>query len=149
MKKNHKTHHKAVGNDYSVYHTNDSAYKAQNRLRTVDKWKKADRSATRESAVGIFKILFLVLVFLAVLGVLKNEEIVTFQGLLDFLANAPQFDLEWLNWSSVSLGDWGVFNFLRDFFELNISFINVLLFIGTMGVQLITYLLYFLKFIFL
>lgn len=105
--------------------------------------------SSRSSSFGIFGLIFLVLLALGVISVLKEDNIVSFKGLLDFLANAPQIDLSFLDWSAINLGDWGAFNWLRDFFNIFISAINVVVFVGTMAVQLIMYFLYFLKFIFL
>lgn len=140
----HKDHLKASGG-YDNLRDNNSSYKAQQRLRTIESWRKQDKKETQESAFGVLKLIFLILLIFAVVGALRNQDIFTFRGFLDLLQNAPQIDLGWLNWETINLGDWGLFNFLRDFFNFFIEIINVLAFAGTCIVQAILYVLYFVK----
>lgn len=141
-KMNHRKHLKSVGGYDNL---NAKTIKEQQRLRTLDSWKKQDKRDKQESAIGVLKLILSFLLIFAVVGALRNQEIFTFRGFLDLLQNAPQIDLSWLNWETINLGDWGLFNFLRDFFDFCIDIINVLAFAGTCIVQAILYVLYFVK----
>lgn len=130
---------------YDNLRTNDKSFKAQSRLRTIESWQKQDKRDRQESTIGVLKLITIILLFFAIVGALRNQELFTFKGLLDLFQNAPQIDLSWLNWETINLGDWGLFNFLRDFFNFFIEIVNVLAFAGTCIVQALLYVLYFIK----
>ena len=141
---NHKDHLKATGG-YDNLRDSNSSYKAQQRLRTIESWQKQDKKESQEAAIGVLKLIFIILLLFVIVGALRNQELFTFKGLLELLQNAPQISLEWLNWETINLGDWGLFNFLRDFFNFFIEIINILAFAGTCLMQALLYVLYFIK----
>lgn len=59
-------------------------------------------------------ILLFAMLFSALSGTVNNK---SFIGLLNVLETAPSMSNAWLNFQLPALGDWGVFNFLRDFFN--------------------------------
>lgn len=120
---------------------------AKNRARAKN------RQATRENVeggIGVVKVVFLLLIVFSVFAYLRDDESsITFNSLLDIIGNAPQISLDWLDWTEISFGDWGILNPLRNLLSTLIDLVNVLCFLGTGLVQAVLYLLYFLWFLLL
>lgn len=124
----------------------------------VDKKRKAELKRLQDrkirvhrfdSTLGVFKIVFAILLGIAVISVLLGKPIVTFSSFLEFLQTCPQIPLDWLDWSALTLGDWGIFNVFRNFIMMNISFVNFLAFISTALLNFVTMVLWFFKWLFL
>lgn len=136
--------------DYNKLSTNKKEFQVESRKRTVRSWQKQDRAEKREKTFSILGIVAVILLVATVFSVLRgNQEQVTFRGFLEFLQTAPSLDLEWLNWSALNLGDWGIFNFLKEIINFLVSVINVFAFAGTMLVQAVMYILWFSKWLLL
>lgn len=140
----------AKKNDYGQFLAHKQLYKQEQRERTVKNWQKQDRAEKREKTFSILGIVAVILLVATVFSVLRgDQEQITFRGFLEFLQTAPSIDLEWLNWSALDLGDWGLFNFLKEIIDFLVSVINVFAFAGTMLVQAVMYVLWFLKWLLL
>lgn len=74
----------------------------------------------------IFSILLLVMIFRKFTG---NNTTPTFTSFLEMLTNVKTPSIPFVNYSFSSLGDWGVFNFLRDFLNVFVDLFNVILFL--------------------
>lgn len=148
-KLNHKTHVNAVGG-YDKARDSKSAFNAQKRIRTVESWQKQDKLESRAKTFSLLGVISLILLVATLFSVLRgDQEQITFKGFLEFLQTAPSINLEWLNWSSVELGDWGIFNFFKEIIDFLISLVNVAAFTGTMLVQAVLYILWGLKWLLL
>lgn len=101
------------------------------------------------SGHSILTIVFALLLVSALLGVLLNRESFTFAGLLEFFQTAPTVNFNFLDWTAVTLGDWGAFNFLRDFINFFLDIFNVIAFLGACLLQVLSYVLWFFKALFL
>lgn len=102
---------------------------------------------SNRSFVGIFGVIFLV-IFIIVFGnfvVASNHYTFTFKGLLDYLANIPKVDTSWVYVDLTIYTDWGIWNFLRDFFNGFISIIEFWFFLTGCLYQLLNILFYFIS----
>lgn len=104
------------------------------------------KSVTRSgptAATSISRIFFGLLsaaFFIIVLCFIFRGRAPTFSSLLDMLSNVPTVNFDF-SFASVPLGDWGIFNGLRDFVA---GFMSILDFVGL----LVSNLVYFLQFVF-
>ncbi len=99
--------------------------------------------------LGIFSLV--VCVFLVAVLIRKftgNNIIPTFTSFLEFLTNIETPTIPFLNVTPVSLGDWGVFNFLRDFIIIFVDLGNVILFFINGIWIVINYVLVFFRWLF-
>ena len=105
------------------------------------------------SSYGWFKILgfiFGVLLLMAIISSMTGATsgVHTFEGLLQQLTTCPQIGTDWLNWGVIEFGDWGAFNFLAEFFESIALIVNFALYIITMLMNLVVFIIWFLGWIF-
>lgn len=153
-----------MANNNSNYRLNkrelrSRGYRSQRRITleargalAADRFKKFRNQRIRQKSSflidnkgSIFSIVIMILLVISIFGVLANKELIDFGGFLSILRNAPTIDLGWLNLSSASIGDWGAFNFLKDFIYLILGALDVVSFIGTALLQVVLYIVYFLK----
>lgn len=98
---------------------------------------------------SIFKVLIAILIGVALVRVLSGNEIISFQTLLEYLGNAPVVNMPFKFFNDLTIvGDWGLFNFLKDFFNLTTGVVSILVFLATGLINAIIYLTYFIRFIF-
>lgn len=86
---------------------------------------KSDRdSAKGVSIVGnVLLVVFLSILVINYIRVLSSGEVLTFQAFIEYLSNVYALPLP--NLSSLAItGDWGVFEFLRYFFNTLVSIFN-------------------------
>lgn len=134
-------------------------YRSQRRITleargvsAADRFKKFRNQRIRQKSaflidnkVSIFGIVIFILLIISIFAVLSDKQVIDFGGFLSILRNAPTIDLGWLNLSNASIGDWGAFNFLKDFIYLILGALDIVSFIGTALVQVVLYIVYFLK----
>lgn len=84
----------------------------------------------------IFCILLIVMIFRKFTG---NNNTPTFTSFLDMLTNVKTPSIPFVNFSFTVLGDWGVFNFLRDFLNVFVDLFNVILFLVNGIISLFQY----------
>lgn len=124
------------------------------RLGTEEKTRKEKRSerwktfGTGVSKVGsssfdVFKLVFLILIISLLFSSLIGTETKTFGGFLEYLRTAPTISKEIVSWKPVTLGDWGVFNWLRNFFVQFSGFFSRLALIGGSFLDAISLVLWF------
>lgn len=77
-----------------------------------------------------------------------NATPLTFTALLKSLENVPSVSIPFINVGMIQLGDWGLFNFLRDFIKLLIQIPNVLIFLINGVMNLVSYVIYFMSLLF-
>ena len=74
----------------------------------------------------IMFLLLIITLFRTLIG--RGDKILTFEGLLNFLNNFPSFDIENLPNLTIN-GDWGIFNFFRNFLNIYTGALNLLIFL--------------------
>lgn len=72
----------------------------------------------------------------------------TFDGFLNTVANAPVINPVF-NVISIAFGDWGVFNFFRDFLSTIVTVFNFLLWLAQNLIACLEYIFYFAKWLFI
>lgn len=139
MSKDTRKHLKASGG-YNNLRTNNSSFKAQSRMRTVENWRKADRKEASNSRQSILTIVLMILLCFAVIGVLSNKDIMTFRGFLEFLQTCPSIPLDFLQ---INLeGTIPILSFLG-------TLVNAITFILTCIINALTMVFWFLRALFL
>lgn len=124
--------------------------KEQVKESNASSWKNI--SYIGSHGVNFFSLILVILIGVSLIRILKggSGDIVTFGSLLDLLRDAPQISSEVLTFVEQIeiIGDWGVFNFLRDFINDLVDLWSVLIWLGSSIVDLIIYIFYFLRWIF-
>ena len=100
----------------------------------------------KRSNFNIFVLILFILIFISLSNYLKsgNLSTLTFKSLLEFLANAPSFDISW-SLIDINLGDWGMFNFIRGFINIVVNIFEVLVMLFGMICESLEFLLYLVK----
>lgn len=99
----------------------------------------------------IFNVLLLIFVILFLISYIRfcfNAGSVTFEGLLQFLNSCPQVDFNLALTAFTINGDWGLFEFLRNFFNIFGILIGFIVFLVGNLFNLFTFVFWFIKFIF-
>ena len=100
--------------------------------------------------VGIFKYFLFIILLSVILKYLQgNSTIPTFTSLLSTLQEIPDISIPFLNFQATVLGDWGILNPLRDFFGSLISLIDVVIFFFNGIINVIFYISFIFKWLFL
>ena len=104
---------------------------------------------SKSAILNLLLLLFALLLIFSMVRMLNNGSPLTLTSFLDYIHSAPQVVA---NGGFVDLsivGDWGIFNFLRDFLNIFTGLLSCLLYLGGMLVQTITYLVWFVKYLFI
>ena len=96
---------------------------------------------------GILIILFVILLLVNILSSFLGTPDRTVLGLLTSMQNVPEINLDFLNWSEVALGDWGIFNWFRDFVGYFIDIVSVVGFLGGSLINGVLFIVWFLKWV--
>lgn len=118
------------------------------------RYKQKSRFIRRENASFIFRILAIVLGVLLFATIIRYSQspsdpvIPTFTGLFQKLTETEPMNVPFIDLGSIDLGDWGSFNFLRDFLMTLMSIVNVLIFFINGIINCITYIVWVLDWLF-
>lgn len=93
-------------------------------------------------------ILLAVLLLVLLIRVMNGSSIPTFTSFLELLSSAPTVKVPFLSTVGTALGDWGVFNFLRDFIAFFNNIVNVLVFLFNGLANLVVYVVWFVRWLF-
>ena len=96
----------------------------------------------------ILLIIFLLLLSLNFYRVIVGNHTVSFSSFITFLSETDTFDIPTLIRDLEIVADWGVFNFLRDFFNTFIAIIQALLYICTLIGHIVIVFIRFVRYIF-
>lgn len=109
-----------------------SVYKEQNRsdlqesvkrqeaLKQIRKEQGLDRERHVSGRISLGKLVFLFLIIALLFRVLQGMEMPTFASLLERLRTMPSIPNGIFKWEP-DLGDWGIFSFIKDWFEAGIT----------------------------
>lgn len=120
-----------------------SVQKTRTATRKLDSFNKADNFLSL--VIVIFSILFIVSYVRSLFGASD----LTFTSFLEFIQSVPQVSFSNTFIDMTILGDWGIFEFLRQFINIFTNILSVLIFLFGGLVQLIMYLVYLLRYLFL
>lgn len=98
--------------------------------------------------LNVFGVIIFSLLIVNFLRIMTGYGSLTFESLLNYLQNAPSFDFYSIVSNYSITTDWGLFNFLRDFFNMFISLFNVIVFLAKNVLNLINYIIYFIRLVF-
>ena len=103
----------------------------------------------------LLRLLFILATILLIIAVFRitynpvSNNVPSLTNLLDYLTTINPVDIGFINDSVIVLGDWGIFNFLRDFVSFFIQIINVIIFIFNGLINIVLYAYSVLRWIFL
>lgn len=123
-------------------------YSENRRYKKMISEQRAERVS---GALGGVKILILFMVIMVLVSALQgNLKLPTFRGLLEGLSNFDVIpSIPFVDFSMLSLGDWGVFNFIRDVISFGLSTVNILVFVFNGLVSIVNFVIFFVRWIFL
>lgn len=109
-------------------------------LSTLDKPR-------HNSAVPILVVFVLFLLLANFPRIIRGEvEPITFEYLLEVLSNAPELNVSWVaDLTSPITADWGGVNFLRDYINLFADVSSSILYLATLILHVVIFLLYFVR----
>lgn len=129
---------------------NSSINRFKTKLNPNDKrkFKNNLKNVHSYSRFSILIILVCLLFVIAFFRSINGSEPLTFTGLLETLSNSPQIALT--NFLDFSIyGDWGIFDFLRDFINTFSSFLSVIVWLFSQIFQCIQYFVFIIDFVFI
>lgn len=110
---------------------------------------KESKSTQSESHnhINLFGFLIIILVIISLAHFLRTGNLsdITFKGFIEFLSNAPSFDISWSMVDLTIYGDWGIFNFLREFFNWFTDIWEVCITLFGMIIESIEFIFYFVR----
>lgn len=125
---------KGDNNNYNLVNYNKRSVNISKKDVFYDREVKSVPTARILSLV--FLILLAVMIFRKFTG---NNNTPTFTSFLDMLTNIETPTIPFVNYSFTTLGDWGVFNWLRDFLNVFVDLFNVILFLVNGIISLFQY----------
>lgn len=126
--------------------------KDYNLNKSFENAKRDNRQYFFNSAGIVFRLMLLIffgIIFLRVFWVLRgSSNTVNFTGFLEFLSNLNSVDINVSVSNFVIGGDWGVFEFLRNFFNIFAQLFGVIVWLFSNIVNVLNYVLQFIFFLF-
>ena len=129
---------------------NASVNRFKSRFNPKDKrmFVKNLKNVHSYSRLTILSLLLCLLFIIAFFRSVNGSEPLTFTGLLETLSNSPKIALT--NFLDFSInGDWGFFDFFRDFINLLSSILSVIVWLFSQLIQCIQYFVYIINFVFI
>ena len=119
---------------------------------TTDGVKHITINRTAELGI-VTKVLGIVIVMLILALVIQKQvhpdnNAPTFTSFMYMLQDMPTVSIPFISIPNSELGDWGLFNFLRDFFYLLIQVVNVGIFLINGVISICTFVVYFVGWLF-
>lgn len=137
---------------YVGFEKNFARSEQQLRKERLAREYRASHPTRDFSATNVITLVFaIILVFCVFRLLFGNRPPLTFESFLSVLEDAPVVDIspimQRLNDKLTITADWGVFNFLRDFFNLFTGLMSFGTFVSVSMSNFIIYLTYFLRFL--
>lgn len=118
-----------------------------NREKSVNSKYRAHKM---QSTGNILSIVLGVILMACMIRVMSGTgNLPTFSSLLAVLTEVPTVQIPFLSTVITNLGDWGIFNFLRDFFQTILSVLDVFIFLINGFINIMLYVVYFMRWIFI
>lgn len=111
---------------------------------------RSERRRDFKTGLSILSLVFIIILAAGLLRKLSGgSSVPTFTGFLEMLTSVPDISIPFINAGIIQqLGDWGIFNFLRDFLNIFIDLLNIVVFLCNGIVQINLYVIYFLRWFF-
>lgn len=101
-------------------------YKKQSVSRSTLRNSVEERDVNNRMSWGVLKVLALVLILAMFISFITSSNPPTFQGFLEMLSNVPTIDTQGIfEFFQPDFGDWGIFDWLKDFIEWNINLLAI------------------------
>lgn len=120
-----------------------SISKTRTATKKLDSYNKADNFLS--IVIVIFTILFVVSYVRSLLGASD----ITFASFLEFIQSVPEVSFASTFIDLTIVGDWGIFEFLRNFLNIFTNIFSVLIFLFGGLVQILLYAVYIVRYLFL
>ena len=135
--------HGSLSETYHYDPTGQKAVSERNLLR-------GQRRQEARTGFSILGIVFMLILMAALLRKLSGgSSIPTFTSFLEMLTSVPDISIPFINAGIIQqLGDWGIFNFLRDFLNIFIDLLNIVVFLCNGFIQINLYVIYFVRWFF-
>ena len=124
---------------------------ANTNLSKIDKMHFEASNDTANGFSSMYRVLSIVLSLLIVVALMRSLlgfQPIYFSSFLESLSQSPTVDITLSMTDLTIVGDWGLFDFLRNFINLFTGVISLLSFFATGLINLVLYLLYFSRFLF-
>ncbi|AXF52635.1 MAG: hypothetical protein [Inoviridae sp.] len=108
------------------------------------------RDTAKKTAFTIFKLIFLLMIVFSIVKILVGRDPITFSGLLSTLSNAPTFSTDWIKYVQTNFSEtfpWG-FQWLGSIVDFFTDLLSVSLFVSVGAANVITFILYFMRYLF-
>ena len=138
------------------FYTDNQAQREKQRAERDLKFRQERQS--RAVIDGLSSVYGLTRIFAFVIGCLLLISLIssltgtgvtrTFAGMLDFLSTAPEIPTDWLNWGTIEIGDWGILDFIANFFETLVTIVNAVVFFAVMIINALIFVLWFVGWLF-
>lgn len=123
---------------------NEKRFRAR-QLREERK-QNIDYSNKKYGNFGVFGVIILVLAIIVTARVLTGSSVeFSFKSLLDFASTAPSISANWSIVQNLIVGDWGLFEFLRNFINFSWSIFTVLICLCDLLFDSLAYIFYFVR----
>lgn len=136
----------------SEYRERTLYYKHELNKRSEERhalWEKqTQRKGIEKGVLGCLGLIFLFILIANVFSVVFGGEFKGLGSIFTLLTSVEPIPLDWLSIFEFNLGDWGAFNFLRDFIGIFGNLLQVVLFMATSIINALLYLMPFLRYMF-
>lgn len=138
---------------YNSVHIHSNYYVIPAKEPKEKKVNKDKRSDYTSPLLSIFAVIVLLIIAFNIPSLIRNDGsisyIFSFERFMNMLTEVPTIDVKVVtNFISTISADWGTFNFLRDFINVFINIFSGVACIAVGIVQLVTFLVYFIPYIF-
>lgn len=114
-------------------------------LKVNDNFNKSSYINTRT----VFSIIIVILLSISLIRVLNSGDSISFSSFLEMLRDSPSINMPFRIFKDLTItADWGVFNFLRNFINVLGNITSVAVFISAGLANVLLYLVYFVRYIF-
>lgn len=114
----------------------------------MDKFKKSNQASYSRLFLSILLILSLLLLFVSLFRKANNGSDISFASFLDWLSNLNTFQFNVNIQDFFIYGNWGVFDFLRNFFNIFTGLFGVIVYLFSNLLNLFIYLTQFIVFLY-
>lgn len=110
-------------------------------------FRESNNHTSSFKGIGIFGLIFCFIFVIAFANYLKTGQFsnISFKSFIEFLSSAPNIDISWSLVDLTIYAEWGIFNFLRDFFNWFTNMFEVLISLFGMIVQALAFIFHLVK----
>lgn len=109
-----------------------------------------ERGFTSKNVAGLFGVIIICILAIAIVRILSGRNIITFTGLLEQLSHAPTIPTNWLSTITTNFGEtfpWG-FQWLGSAIDFFVDIFAFGMYTGTAALNFLSFAFYFLRWLF-